>query len=72
MREHLVPDPSQRPSIRLAFDLAREVVQRAEEAHPGVDADRLEYAVAGLVVVEVERAGVKRRVGPNVAATVER
>ncbi len=57
MNEHLVPDPTQQPSIRLAFDLAREAVQRVEEAHPGVDADRLEYAVAGLVVGEVERAG---------------
>lgn len=58
MNEHLVPDPSQQSSIRLAFDLAREVVRQVEEAHPGVDADRLEYAVAGAILGEVERAGL--------------
>lgn len=58
MRERLVPDPSQQSSIRLAFDLAREVVRQVEEAHPGVDADRLEYAVAGAILGEVERAGL--------------
>lgn len=53
--DHLVPDPTQQPIIRAAFNVGRLAAGRLTHLVPGIDADRIEYAVADLAIREFER-----------------